>query len=181
MIKANSNGRRDLQVAEASWDAVEPVLADGAVAVLPIGAAAKEHGRHLPMNADWLAQRLVERLPVAVWSTLAYGYYPAFTDYPGSVSLGEATFRALIEDIASSIFRSGAASLVIVNTGISTVAPLEAMRADAREPERIALAHVWQGAGLCAAAGHCARRCAAGMPARSKPRCCWQSPRSRWT
>jgi creatinine amidohydrolase len=88
-----------------------------------------------------------------VWPTLAYGYYPAFTDYPGSVSLRAATFRALIDDIAGSIFSSGAVALVIVNTGISTVAPLESMRTAADEAGRIALAHVWQGASLRAAAG----------------------------
>lgn len=157
MVKANSNERRGLLVAEVSWDAIEPALAGGAVAVLPVGAAAKEHGRHLPMNTDWqlaewLAQRLAERLPVAVWPTLTYGYYPAFTDYPGSVSLREATFRALVGEVAGSIFSSGAAALVIVNTGISTVAPLEAMRAAADEAGRIALVHVWQGTGLCSAA-----------------------------
>jgi creatinine amidohydrolase len=122
MVKTTANERRGLLVAEVSWDVIDLALAGGAVAVLPIGAAAKEHGRHLPMNADWLlaewlAQRFAERLPVVVWPTLAYGYYPAFTDYPGSVSLRAATFRALIEDIASSIFCSGAASLVVVNCG----------------------------------------------------------------
>jgi len=157
MAEANGSARRGLLVAEASWDAVAQALAGGAVAVLPVGAAAKEHGRHLPMNADWLlaewlALRLAERQPVAVWPTLAYGFYPAFTGYPGSVSLSAATFRALIEEIAASIFNSGAASLVIVNTGISTVAPLEALRAAAHTPARIGLAHVWQGAGLCAVA-----------------------------
>jgi creatinine amidohydrolase len=156
MVKAKSNASRGLLVAEVSWDAIAPALAGGAVAVLPVGAAAKEHGRHLPMNADWrlaewLAQRLAERQPVAVWPTLGYGYYPAFTQYPGSVSLGAATFRALVEEIAKSIFESGAMSLVIVNTGVSTVAPLETLRAAADEPGRIALAHVWQGAGLRAA------------------------------
>jgi creatinine amidohydrolase len=158
MVKTATNERRGLLVAEVSWDAIDSALAGGAVAVLPIGAAAKEHGRHLPMNADWLlaewlAQRLVERLPVVVWPTLAYGYYPAFTEYPGSVSLRATTFRALIEDIAAGIFGSGATLLVIVNTGISTVAPLEALRAAAAEAGRIALAHVWQGTGLRAAAG----------------------------
>jgi creatinine amidohydrolase len=156
MVEADSKARRGLLVADRSWDAVEQALAARPVAVLPVGAAAKEHGRHLPMNADWLlaewlAQRLAERLPVAVWPTLGYGYYPAFTDYPGSVSLRAVTFRALIEEIASSIFSAGAAALVIVNTGISTVAPLEALRAAADQAGRIALAHVWQGVGLCAA------------------------------
>ncbi len=158
MDRAKCNARRGLLVAEVNWDAVEPVLAGGAVAVLPVGAAAKQHGRHLPLNADWLladwlAHRLAERLPVAVWPTLAYGYYPAFTEYPGSVSLSETTFCALIEEIASSIFSSGATALVIVNTGISTVAPLETVRAGAHAAGRIALAHVWLGADLRAAAG----------------------------
>ena len=42
------------------WDEVAQRIRDGAVAILPIGAAAKQHGFHLPLNTDriqaeWLA------------------------------------------------------------------------------------------------------------------------------
>ena len=49
-----------------TWDEVARRLENGAAAVLPIGAAAKEHGFHLPMNTDrvqaeWLAAEALLR------------------------------------------------------------------------------------------------------------------------
>ena len=75
-----------------TWDEVGRRLAQGASAILPVGAAAKEHGFHLPMNTDrvqaeWLAARIAGRFDALIWPTVTYGYYPAFVDYAGSVSL----------------------------------------------------------------------------------------------
>jgi creatinine amidohydrolase/Fe(II)-dependent formamide hydrolase-like protein len=52
--------------AHLSWPEVERRIKAGAVAVLPVGAACKAHGPHLPMNTDmlqaeWLAAALVQR------------------------------------------------------------------------------------------------------------------------
>ena len=135
-------------VAELAWPEVESRLLAGAVAVLPVGAAAKEHGLHLPLNTDqlqaeWLAARLIEKANVLVWPTLTYGHYPAFADYPGGCSLSAATFEKLVEEILQSILRSGIKSALILNTGISTIAPLE--RVIARMGRHIKLANVYQG------------------------------------
>ena len=41
------------------WDEVARRIARGAAAILPIGAAAKQHGLHLPLNTDRIqAERL---------------------------------------------------------------------------------------------------------------------------
>ena len=37
-----------------TWDEVARHIAAGAAAILPIGAAAKQHGFHLPLNTDRL-------------------------------------------------------------------------------------------------------------------------------
>ena len=78
------------QVAELAWPEIAARLADGAIAVLPIGAAAKEHGPHLPLGTDsvqaqWLASTLCAARNVLIWPTLTYGFYPVFVDYPGSI------------------------------------------------------------------------------------------------
>ncbi len=122
---------RGLLAAEASWDQVGDALENGAIAVLPVGAAAKEHGKHLPMNTDqqqaeWLARRLVHCANVVVWPTLTYGYYPAFVDFPGSCSLSSTTFECIVIEVAGNILNSGARGLLILNTGISTIQPVEA-------------------------------------------------------
>jgi creatinine amidohydrolase len=136
--------------AQLSWPDVERRIEAGAVAVLPVGAACKAHGPHLPMNADWLqaewlAAALVQRADVLVWPTVTYGYYPAFTDYPGSVSLTHETFRRLVQEILGDIRRAGARAVLILNTGISTIEPLQAARDAVSAAMRIELANVYAG------------------------------------
>ncbi len=112
------------------WDAVARRIADGTVAILPIGAAAKQHGFHLPLNTDriqaeWLAGRMAEKIDALVWPTLTYGHYPAFVEYAGSASLTIATFEALVREIAGQILGGGCPRLIVLNTGISTLAPVD--------------------------------------------------------
>ena len=85
--------------------------------VLPLGAAAKEHGPHLLLRndeilAEYYARRVVEARPVAVLPTLTYGFYPAFLEYPGSVSLSDDTQRDAVVEIVRSIARHGPAALL---------------------------------------------------------------------
>lgn len=119
------NANRGGHVALMSWPEVAARASGGTAALLPIGAACKEHGLHLPMasdwlQAEWLAARLGEQLPVLVWPTVGYGHYPAFVDYAGSVSVAEDTFRSSVLDILAGIANSGAVGCVVLNTGIST-------------------------------------------------------------
>jgi len=113
-----------------TWDEVARHIGNGAAAILPVGAAAKEHGFHLPLNTDriqaeWLASQLAERFDALIWPTLSYGYYPAFVAYAGSSSLSSATFEAVVHEIASGIVDHGCRKLFVLNTGISTLAPVE--------------------------------------------------------
>jgi creatinine amidohydrolase len=112
------------------WDEVARHIANGAAAILPIGAAAKQHGFHLPLNTDriqaeYLASRLAMRIDALIWPTLGYGYYPAFVAYAGSSSLSSATFEAVVHEIASGILGNGCRKLFVLNTGISTLAPVD--------------------------------------------------------
>ena len=139
-----------VEVAALTWMEIERRLTDGAVAVVPVGAAAKAHGPHLPMGTDclqaeWLARRLAERISVLVWPTLSYGYYPAFVDYPGSCSLSRSTFLALASEVLRDILRAGAQKVLVVNTGLSTVAPLEEAVGRVSASGYVRLAHVYRG------------------------------------
>jgi creatinine amidohydrolase len=117
-------------VEQLSWDAVAQRIERGAAAILPIGAAAKEHGFHLPLNTDriqaeWLAAQLAERIDALIWPTLTYGHYPAFVAYAGSVSLSVSAFEKVIEEIAAAILGFGGRALFVLDTGISTRAPVD--------------------------------------------------------
>lgn len=116
-------------LAELTWQQAEQRLRPDTVVVLPLGAAAKEHGPHLPLNtdqlqADYLARRIAERADVVIAPTMTYGYYPAFVEYPGSISLRRETARDLIVDICRSLAAFGPKRFYVLNTGISTLRPL---------------------------------------------------------
>lgn len=97
--------------------------------VFPLGAAAKEHGPHLPLNTDaviaeWLAERIRQVLPVVIAPIINSSFYPAFVEYPGSISLRAETARDLILDSCRSLAAFGARRFYIINNGVSTGRPL---------------------------------------------------------
>jgi creatinine amidohydrolase len=115
---------------DLTWLEAEPLLRRDTVVVLPIGAAAKEHGPHLRLDndlrlADFWTRRLAEREDVVVAPTLSYHFYPAFVDYPGSTTLRLETARDLTIDVVRSLARHGARRFYALNTGISTVRALQ--------------------------------------------------------
>lgn len=115
---------------EIAWPAAEALLAEDLVVVVPIGAATKEHGPHLPLGTDYfvaeaLRRALVGQVRCVALPTVAYGYYPSFRDWPGSVSIDPATFAAFVSDIVRSLARQGWRRFLILNTGVSTTGPLD--------------------------------------------------------
>ena len=91
---------------ELSWIGAKARFDADAVVVIPIGAASKAHGAHLPLKTDALAarvtrweQRLIERLPVVAAPVVGFGFYPAFTSFAGSPHLTAETFKALVREL----------------------------------------------------------------------------------
>ena len=130
---------------QLTWTEAEAKLGADAVVVLPLGAAAKEHGPHLRLNNDWLLAeyykgRVLQAADVVVAPTLGYHYYPAFVEYPGSTTLSESTARDVVVDIVRSLARHGPRRFYVLNTGVSTVRPLEQSR-EILAREGIALAY----------------------------------------
>jgi creatinine amidohydrolase len=126
-----------------TWLEAERVLTADAVVVVPIGAAAKEHGPHLRLANDWilaerLAARVCERCDAVLAPTLGVHYYPAFVEYPGSITLRLETARDLTVDVCRSLARFGPRRFYALNTGVSTLRALTPAAA-ALASERILL------------------------------------------
>lgn len=122
-----------------AWPEAGKVLTKSTVVVIPLGAAAKEHGPHLKLKndfliAEYLKRRIVESSDVVVAPTVNYSFYPAFLEYPGTTSLRFDTARDMIIDICHTLARFGPHRFYVLNTGVSTVRPLtaaaEALRAE---------------------------------------------------
>lgn len=87
-------------------------------AILPIGSL-EQHGEHLPVSTDsmiaeYIAERIAERIPVFILPVLCYGisheHRPMF-----NISLRTSTLSKLICDICSSLSENGFRSIVILN------------------------------------------------------------------
>jgi len=136
---------RSAYLEQLTWDEAEPLLRADPLVVVPIGAAAKEHGPHLPLGtdrimADYLARRLAERVPVLVMPTVTYGYYPHFSSFPGSTHLEATTFQAMMKDLILSMHRHGPRRFLLLNTGVSTYPVLEIVARDLDRARRILVA-----------------------------------------
>jgi creatinine amidohydrolase len=136
---ADGGGSPGVRLSDMPWTEAERVLTPDRVVVLPLGAASKEHGPHLTLGndqilADYEAARVVAVRPVALLPTLTYGHYPNFVEYPGTVSISSATQKNAVIEICRSIARFGPRRFYVLNTGVSTLPPLQAAAAElARE------------------------------------------------
>jgi creatinine amidohydrolase len=83
---------------------------------------------------------VAKALPVLVAPVVSFGYYPAFVRYPGSQHLRADTFMALLTDILTGFVRQGARRLAVINTGVSTEAPLRVVVRDAAHDVRVTVA-----------------------------------------
>jgi creatinine amidohydrolase len=135
--------KTSVELEHLTWVEAEKALAGYEVALVALGARSKEHGPHLRLNndyvmAEYLKERVSIQVPVAILPTLQYGYYPAFLEYPGSISIRAEIFRDMIVDIARSMSGYGIKKLYVLNTGVSTLRPLRQAREELA-PEGIVL------------------------------------------
>ena len=121
---------RAILLEELTWMQAEQALKPETVIVIPLGAAAKEHGPHLKLKndailAEYYKTRVLETADVVIAPTINYHFYPAFVEYPGSTSLRLETARDLVVDIVRGLARFGPKRFYILNTGVSTVRALQ--------------------------------------------------------
>jgi creatinine amidohydrolase len=121
---------RGILLEDLTWLEAEKILTPKTIVVIPLGAAAKEHGPHLLLKndlilADYLKERVHQSADVVIAPTINYHFYPAFVEYPGSTSLRLATARDMVIDICRSLARFGPTQFYILNTGVSTVRALK--------------------------------------------------------
>ncbi|MFI5006306.1 MAG: creatininase family protein [Solirubrobacterales bacterium] len=109
---------------DLAWPEAEVRLREAPVVVLPFGPAAKEHGPHLPLNADakvmeYLCEQAIRSRPVVIAPPILHGWLPAFRGFPGTEVADRVVFMRYVEEVARSLVRQGARRLVFLNTSVS--------------------------------------------------------------
>ena len=147
--KTMAGGAPGVLLENLTWPEAKERFDAGAMVIIPIGALAKEHGHHLPLNTDYLladtmARRVADELPVVVAPVIGFAYYPAFCNYPGSQHLKAETFMALLAEIIEGFIGQGVKNMAIINTGVSTEGPVQVVVRDilARHNVRVAVADI---------------------------------------
>jgi creatinine amidohydrolase len=129
--RQGSAPRKGVALSELAWPDAEGWLTSSTVVVIPLGAGALEQGMHMKLDSDerlarYLSTRVMAESAVVIAPTLAYHFYPAYSEYPGSASLSESSARDITVDAVRSLARSGPRRFYVLNTSPSTVAPLSA-------------------------------------------------------
>lgn len=109
---------------DLSWPEAEERFMKSPIVIVPFGAGAKEHGPHLPMNADrvvmdYLVQAAIESSDVIVAPPILHGWFPAFRDFPGTEVADPLVFQSYVQQVGMSLANQGAQRIVFLNTGIS--------------------------------------------------------------
>ena len=114
---------------DLTWVEAEARLATTPVVILPFGAGAKEHGPHMPMNADrvvmeHLVQAAVEARDVIAAPPILHGWFPAFRTFPGTEVADPNVFQQYVFETAMSLAKNGAQRILFLNTGIANATGL---------------------------------------------------------
>lgn len=126
---------RGVWLEDLTWFEAKARFDAGAAVAIPIGAASKAHGPHLPLKTDALTARalgqgVIDRLDVVAAPVVGFGYYPAFTSFPGSQHLTAETFKALVRELVGNFRAHGVRRIALINTGVSTERPLDELGAE---------------------------------------------------
>lgn len=132
--------------ADLTWEEVLHLDRPRAVALLPVGAI-EAHGPHLPLATDVIlaeamANAAAERLEAegriaVVLPALPYAAAPFGAGFPGTISVGAASVKAVLLDLARELTRQGFAALGVANAHLDPahLEMLAATRAAADEEE----------------------------------------------
>lgn len=124
---------KGIVLGDVSWQVADAFFKKNpdAIVIVPIGAAHKEHGPHLPLRTDWIQaefwkNKILEKEVAAAVETISYTYAPAFRDYPASVSIEEPLFIYTLENICESIADNGGPRrFYVIDIGVSTIAAVQ--------------------------------------------------------
>ena len=78
-----------VHLGDLSWPQAERRYRETPIVIIPFGAGAKEHGAHMPMNADrvvmdHLVNAAIGSRDVIVAPPILHGWFPAFREFPGT-------------------------------------------------------------------------------------------------
>ncbi len=120
-----------VELDKLTWPEVRDQIAAGRDTVVVAFGATEQHGLHLPLATDALlgdhfARLLADRLDAFVAPTVRVGCSSHHLGFPGTLSLADETFHAIVADLVASLAASGFRRAVLIPTHGGNFAPLAA-------------------------------------------------------
>jgi creatinine amidohydrolase len=112
-----------------SWTEVRAELEAGRTTVVIAFGATEQHGPHMPLATDaligdHLSRLVADRLDAFVAPTVRVGCSEHHLEFPGTLSVSEETFHAIVADLVRSLARGGFKRVVLLPTHGGNFAPL---------------------------------------------------------
>jgi creatinine amidohydrolase len=114
-----------------TWPEIRAEQRRGRDTVVVAFGATEQHGPHMPLATDaligdHLARLVADRLDAFLAPTVRLGCSEHHLAFPGTLSISERTFRAVVSDLVGSLARGGFARVVMLPTHGGNFAPLAA-------------------------------------------------------
>jgi creatinine amidohydrolase len=114
-----------------TWPEIRAEQGRGRDTVVVAFGATEQHGPHMALATDaligdHLARLVAERLDAFVAPTVRVGCSEHHLGFPGTISISEGTFQAIVADVVRSLARGGFRRVVLLPTHGGNFAPLAA-------------------------------------------------------
>ena len=108
-----------VHLGDLSWPEAERRYTETPIVIVPFGAGAKEHGPHMPMNADRVVMdhpvnAAIESRDVIVAPPILHGWFPAFREFPGTEIADPTVFQDYVFLVGMSLAKQGAQRIVFL-------------------------------------------------------------------
>ena len=118
-----------VELDKLTWPEVRDEIEAGRDTVVVALGATEQHGPHLPLATDaligdHLARLVADRLDAFLAPTVRLGVSAHHLGFPGTLSVTEETFGAVVADLVRSLAAGGFARVVLVPTHGGNFAPL---------------------------------------------------------
>jgi creatinine amidohydrolase len=114
-----------------TWPEIRAEQGRGRDTVVVAFGATEQHGPHMALATDaligdHLARLVAERLDAFVAPTIRVGCSEHHLEFPGTISISEETFHAIVADVVRSLARGGFRRVVLLPTHGGNFGPLAA-------------------------------------------------------
>lgn len=108
-----------MKLQHMSWPQVEKYFTGSDTVIIGVGSC-ENHGMHMPLGTDALIpEKLIalieEKIDVLCAPVIPFGSCEYFTEFPGTVSLGDEILYQVINKVAEGLYHAGARHFVFVN------------------------------------------------------------------